>query len=221
MKPFDFIKQAFRAGQKKDIDMNKYLIVGLGNVGEEYIGTRHNVGFRVVNELVPNFSCTFSDQRYGAVAKVRVKNKQLIVLKPSTFMNLSGNAVRYWMQKENIPQEQILIVVDDLSLPLGTLRLKPSGSDAGHNGLKHIAQVLGNPKYARLRVGIGNEFTKGQQVDFVLGHFEENEEKQLPAICQRAVQGIKTYVLAGIGIAMNELNKKPQDPVEGSPIRNG
>ena len=186
----------------------KYLIVGLGNPGYEYDGTRHNVGFRVVDALAKAASVTFEDKRYGFVANMRVKNCQLMLLKPSTYMNLSGNAVRYWMEKENIALENILVVVDDLSLPTGTLRLKGKGSDAGHNGLKHIAQILGSQGYARLKFGIGNDFPRGAQADFVLGKFnaedEEIIEKQLPTACEI----VKSFCLAGINITMNRFNKK-------------
>ena len=136
----------------------KYLITGLGNIGPEYWGTRHNIGFRVVNALAEEAGVPFTEQRYGAIARMRVKNCELILLKPNTFMNLSGNAVRYWLQKENIPVENLLVVVDDLALPFGTLRLKPKGSDAGHNGLKNIQQLLGTQEYCRLRFGIGSDF---------------------------------------------------------------
>ena len=132
----------------------KYLITGLGNIGPEYWGTRHNIGFRVVNALAEDAGAPFTEERYGAVARMRVKNCELILLKPNTFMNLSGNAVRYWLQKENIPVENLLVVVDDLALPFGTLRLKPKGSDAGHNGLKNIQQLLGTQEYCRLRFGM-------------------------------------------------------------------
>lgn len=186
----------------------KYLIVGLGNPGYEYDGTRHNVGFRVVDALAKAASVTFEDKRYGFVANMRVKNCQLVLLKPSTYMNLSGNAVRYWMEKENIALENILVVVDDLSLPTGILRLKGKGSDAGHNGLKHIAQILGSQGYARLKFGIGNDFPRGAQADFVLGKFnaedEEIIEKQLPTACEI----VKSFCLAGITITMNQFNKK-------------
>lgn len=186
----------------------KYLIVGLGNPGYEYDGTRHNVGFRVVDALAKAASVTFEDKRYGFVANMRVKNCQLVLLKPTTYMNLSGNAVRYWMEKENIALENILVVVDDLSLPTGTLRLKGKGSDAGHNGLKHIAQILGSQGYARLKFGIGNDFPRGAQADFVLGKFnaedEEIIEKQLPTACEI----VKSFCLAGINITMNRFNKK-------------
>ena len=147
----------------------KYLITGLGNIGPEYWGTRHNIGFRVVNALAEDAGAPFTEERYGAVARMRVKNCELILLKPNTFMNLSGNAVRYWLQKENIPVENLLVVVDDLALPFGTLRLKPKGSDAGHNGLKNIQQLLGTQEYCRLRFGIGSDFPRGGQIDYVLG----------------------------------------------------
>jgi PTH1 family peptidyl-tRNA hydrolase len=140
----------------------KYLIVGLGNIGSEYLGTRHNIGFRIVNSLVEDAGSVFTEQRYGAVARFRVKNCEITVLKPNTFMNLSGHAVRYWLQKENIPIENLLVVVDDLALPFGTLRLKPKGSDAGHNGLRNIQELLGTQEYARLRFGIGDDASKTQ-----------------------------------------------------------
>ena len=158
----------------------KYLIVGLGNIGEEYRETRHNIGFMVLDALAKASNIVFSDGRYGATAQLSLKGRQLILLKPSTYMNLSGNAVRYWMQQEKIPLENVLIVVDDLALPFGTLRLKGKGSDAGHNGLKHIATTLGTQDYARLRFGIGNDFPKGGQIDFVLGHFDEESMKLMP-----------------------------------------
>ncbi len=185
----------------------KHLIVGLGNPGYEYDGTRHNIGFRVVDALAKAANATWEDKRYGFVANMRVKNAQLVLLKPTTFMNLSGNAVRYWLEKENIPNENLLIVVDDLSLPTGTLRLKGKGSDGGHNGLKHIAQLIGQ-NYARLKFGIGNDFPRGAQADFVLGKFSTEDEafieKQLPTACEM----IKSFCLAGITITMNQFNKK-------------
>ena len=139
----------------------KYLIVGLGNIGYEYENTRHNIGFRVLDALAKASNLVFTDGRYGATCELRLKGRVLVLLKPSTYMNLSGNAVRYWLQKENIPVENMLVVVDDLALPFGTLRLKPKGSDAGHNGLKHICEILGTQCYARLRFGIGNDFPRG------------------------------------------------------------
>ena len=184
----------------------KYLITGLGKFGVEYLGTRHNIGFRVVNQLVESVNGQFTDERYGAIARIRVKSAELIVLKPNTFMNLSGNAVRYWLQKENIPVENLLVVVDDLALPFGHLRLKPQGSDAGHNGLKNIAQLLNTQNYARLRFGIGNDFPRGGQIDYVLGKFPPEQLQQMPEILNRAVEIIKSFCLAGIQITMNQYN---------------
>ena len=184
----------------------KYLITGLGNIGAEYLGTRHNIGFRVVNQLVESVNGQFTDERYGAIALIRVKSAELTVLKPNTFMNLSGNAVRYWLQKENIPVENLLVVVDDLALPFGHLRLKPQGSDAGHNGLKNIAQLLNTQNYARLRFGIGNDFPRGGQIDYVLGKFPPEQLQQMPEILNRAVEIIKSFCLAGIQIRMNQYN---------------
>ena len=185
----------------------KYLIVGLGNPGYEYDGTRHNIGFRTLDALAASAGVSFEDKRYGFVANMRAKSAQMVLLKPSTFMNLSGNAVRYWLEKENIPTENLLVIVDDLSLPVGTLRLRGKGSDGGHNGLKHIAQLIGQ-NYARLKFGIGNEFPRGGQVDFVLGKFSSDDEaiieQQLPTACDI----IKSFCLAGLTITMNQYNKK-------------
>lgn len=186
----------------------KYLIVGLGNIGDEYADTRHNIGFRVLDALAKASNLVFEDKRYGFVTQMRLKGHVLTLLKPSTYMNLSGNAVRYWLQKENIPVENMLVVVDDLALPFGTLRLKPRGSDAGHNGLKHIQQILGSDNYARLRFGIGNDFPRGGQIDFVLGQFPPEEVEQLPAKLERAGEIVKEFCLAGINIAMNRFNNK-------------
>lgn len=186
----------------------KYLITGLGNIGPEYHETRHNIGFMVVDALAKSAGISFSDGRYGFTATLPVKGRQLLLLKPSTYMNLSGNAVRYWLQKENIPLENLLVVVDDLALPFGTLRLKGKGSDAGHNGLKHIAATLGTQAYARLRFGIGNDFPRGGQIDYVLGHFTEDERSLLPQRLETAGEIVKSFCLAGIDITMNQFNKK-------------
>ena len=186
----------------------KYLIVGLGNMGSEYEGTRHNVGFRIVDALAAACNAQFQDRRYGFVAQARIKNAQVVMLKPTTFMNLSGNAVRYWMQQEKIPLENLLIVVDDLSLPVGTLRMKQNGSAAGHNGLKHIAQMLGTEGYNRLKVGIGNDFPKGGQIDFVLGRFGAEDEKIITEKTPVACDAIKAFVLSGIQFAMCHYNGK-------------
>lgn len=186
----------------------KYLIVGLGNIGDEYHETRHNIGFMVLDALAKASNIVFKDGRYGATASLSIKGRELILLKPSTYMNLSGNAVRYWMQQEKIPLENMLIVVDDLALPVGSLRLKGKGSDAGHNGLKHIASTLGTQNYARLRFGIGNNFPKGRQIDYVLGHFSEEEQKLLPERIATAGEIIKSFCLAGLNITMNQFNNK-------------
>lgn len=188
--------------------MEKFLIVGLGNIGPDYEGTRHNIGFRIVNDLAEEHHAVWEDRRYGFVTRISIKGRLLILLKPSTFMNLSGNAVRYWMQQEKILLPHLLVCVDDLALPFGQLRMKPGGSDAGHNGLKHIAQTLGTQTFARLRFGIGNDFFRGQQVDYVLGKFPPEEEVLIPERTKITSQAIKTYCLAGIQMAMNECNKK-------------
>jgi len=186
----------------------KYLIAGLGNIGCEYQNTRHNIGFMVLDALAKASNLVFTDQRYGAVTELKVKNRQLFLLKPSTYMNLSGNAIRYWLQKENIPVENLLVVVDDVALPFGTLRLKPQGSDAGHNGLKHIQEILGTQQYNRLRFGIGNDYPKGTQIDYVLGAFSEEDQKILPERIELAGEIIKSFCLAGIQNAMNQYNNK-------------
>lgn len=184
----------------------KFLIVGLGNIGSEYWGTRHNIGFRIVNELVDSEGAFFRDVRYGAVARMRIKNAELVVLKPNTWMNLSGMAIRYWLQKENLPLSQLLIVVDDISLPFGTLRLKPKGSHGGHNGLRHIEELNGTNEYPRLRFGIGNDFSRGRQIDFVLSQFSEEELKLIPDRINQAAKMITSFCLSGIGPTMNEYN---------------
>ena len=186
----------------------KYLIVGLGNIGDEYRGTRHNVGFRVVDALAEAQGATFQDKRYGFICKTRVKNAELLLLKPSTYMNLSGNAVRYWMQQEKIPVENVLIIVDDLSLPVGVIRMKQNGSDAGHNGLKHIAQMLSTQNYNRLKFGIGNDFPRGGQVDFVLGKFSSEDNKVINEKVAVACDAIKAFALSGIQFAMCHYNNK-------------
>ncbi|MBO7160790.1 MAG: aminoacyl-tRNA hydrolase [Paludibacteraceae bacterium] len=186
----------------------KYLIVGLGNIGSEYHETRHNIGFMILDAFAKASNVFFTEKRYGAVAECRIKNKQLILLKPSTYMNLSGNAVRYWMNEEKIPLENVLILVDDLALPFGSLRLKARGSAAGHNGLKNIQELLGTDAYARLRFGIGNQFAKGAQIDFVLGKFTTEEQTTLPARIDLAIDMLKSFCLAGINITMNQFNNK-------------
>ena len=186
--------------------MDKYLIVGLGNPGREYEMTRHNTGFMVVDELADKLGATFEDKRYGFVAEISIKGRKVFILKPTTYMNLSGNAVRYWLQKENIDQSRLLVIVDDLSIPLGDFRLKGNGSNGGHNGLGNIQQLIGQ-QYARLRMGIGADFQQGQQVDWVLGKYDDDDMKTLQPSIDMAVEIIKSFVLAGLNITMNQFNK--------------
>jgi PTH1 family peptidyl-tRNA hydrolase len=186
----------------------KYLIAGLGNIGQEYWGTRHNIGFRIVNELVDAAGMTFKEERYGAIARMRVKSADLIVLKPNTFMNLSGNAVRYWLQKESLPLSQLLVVADDLSIPFGSLRIKPKGSHGGHNGLRNIEELLGTSEYARLRFGIGGDFPRGRQIEFVLDKFSDDELSKMPERIKQSVKMIRSFCLSGIDVTMNLFNHK-------------
>nr|WP_297162215.1 aminoacyl-tRNA hydrolase [uncultured Dysgonomonas sp.] len=186
----------------------KYLIAGLGNIGSEYQYTRHNIGFRVLDALAKASNIVFTDRRYGETTELKVKGKTLTLLKPSTYMNLSGNAIRYWLQAEKIPVENLLVIVDDLALPFGSLRLKGKGSDAGHNGLKSIQSILGTQNFSRLRFGIGNDFTKGGQVDYVLGEFSDEEEKALPQRFEMCEDIIKSFCLAGLQNTMNQFNNK-------------
>lgn len=186
----------------------KYLIVGLGNIGAEYRDTRHNIGFKVLDAFAEASNIVFSTQRYGDVAQLRVKNKILVLLKPSTYMNLSGEAVRYWMNKENIPLENVLIIVDDIALPFGAIRIKGKGSDGGHNGLKNIAALLGTQNYARIRFGVGNEFVRGAQIDYVLGNFTEEQSRELPDRMKVACDAIKAFCLSGLTYAMNNFSNK-------------
>jgi len=183
-----------------------FLIVGLGNIGAEYAGTRHNIGFSVLDAWVKASNTVFADARYGARAELRVKGKTFILIKPSTYMNLSGKAVNYWLQAEKIPIEQLLVIVDDLALPFGSIRMRAQGSDGGHNGLRHINETLGHQNYARLRVGIGNEFSEGQQIDYVLGEWDAEEKKALPALLGRVADAAKSFGLEGINRAMNRFN---------------
>lgn len=191
--------------------MDKYLIVGLGNPGDEYSRTRHNTGFMILDAFAEVSNIVFSDKRYGYVAETSLKGRKVILLKPTTFMNLSGNAVRYWLNKENIDQKRLLVVVDEIALPLGTLRLKGSGSNGGHNGLGHIQQLIGQD-YARLRVGIGNDFPRGGQVEWVLGTYDDEDMQTLRPQIDVAVEEIKSFVLAGLDITMNTFNKRKPQP---------
>ncbi|HRR62503.1 MAG TPA: aminoacyl-tRNA hydrolase [Paludibacteraceae bacterium] len=186
----------------------KYLIVGLGNIGPEYENTRHNIGFTILDAFAKASNVFFTDKRYGAVCEIKLKGHTLILLKPSTFVNRSGLAVRYWMEKEKIEVPNLLVIVDDISLPFGTLRLKPKGADAGHNGLKSIQEILGHNQYARLRVGIGNNYPRGKQVEYVLGHWTEEEANVLPKLVEQAIEMIKSFCLAGIESTMSQFNNK-------------
>lgn len=186
----------------------KYLIVGLGNIGDEYAHTRHNIGFDVVTEFGSQMDAQWSEERYGSVAQVKMRGHILILLKPNTYMNLSGKAVNYWMQKENIPVENLLVIVDDLAIPFGTLRLKGKGSDGGHNGLKNINALVGTQNYARIRFGLGNEFHKGAQVDFVLGTWTDEEKPVLKERIAMAVEMIKSFVAIGLQLTMTQFNNK-------------
>lgn len=196
----------------------KYLIVGLGNPGDEYQDTRHNIGYRILDAFAKASNIVFEDRRYGFVAYTSVKNCQLVLLKPTTYMNLSGNAVRYWMNKEKIEPENLLIVVDDLSLPLGTLRLKGQGGAGGHNGLRHIEQILCSQMYARLRMGIGNDFPRGAQCDFVLSSFGPEDNAVVESQFPTAIEMIKSFCLSGLNFTMNHYNKrKPTLPSADTP----
>ena len=188
--------------------MKKYLVVGIGNIGNDYAHTRHNIGFDTLDALAKASNVLFVEQRYGAIATVMLKGRQIILLKPNTFVNLSGNAVRYWMQKEKLNESQILVVADDLALPLGKLRLKGKGSAAGHNGLKNIIELIGTQDFARLRFGIGHAFSTGEQIDYVIGRFSEEEKQTVNPKIEMAVQMIESFCLAGLDITMNQFNNK-------------
>ena len=186
--------------------MDKYLICGLGNPGSEYAGTRHNTGYMVLDAFAKASNICFEDKRYGFVAATSLKGRKVILLKPTTFMNLSGNAVRYWLGKEHIDQHNLLVVSDDVALPLGDFRLKANGSNGGHNGLGHIQQLIGTD-YPRLRMGIGNDYPRGGQIDWVLGHYSQADIEHLQPAIDLAVDIIKSFVLAGIDNTMNQYNK--------------
>ncbi|SFI24838.1 aminoacyl-tRNA hydrolase [Halpernia frigidisoli] len=186
----------------------KYLIVGLGNKGEEYAETRHNIGFKVAEKMAETIEVPFKSSNFGLLAEGKYKGRKVFILKPDTYMNLSGNAVKFWMQKENIPLENILIITDDLALPFGTLRLKMKGSDAGHNGLKSVANELQTQNYPRLRFGISAEFSAGKQVDYVLGKWEGEEKEKLPERIEKFSKASLSFVFAGIENAMTGFNGK-------------
>ena len=186
----------------------KFLITGLGNFGPDYTNTRHNAGFMILDAYANTSGITFEDTRFAFVSRHQVKGRSLILLKPTTFVNLSGRAVQYWLKKENILLENLLVIVDDLALPTGTIRLRPGGGDGGHNGLAHISQILGTQKFARLRFGIGDNFSAGMQVSFVLGTWTEEEEKILPERLSLACEAITSFVLTGIENTMSRYNNR-------------
>jgi PTH1 family peptidyl-tRNA hydrolase len=188
--------------------MSKFLIAGLGNIGEEYENTRHNIGFKVLDEIAKENSLKFTTDRLASIAEYKFKGRTLVLIKPSTYMNLSGKAVNYWLQAEKIAKENLLVITDDLALPFGTLRMKTKGSDGGHNGLKSIQETLNTSEYARLRFGVGNEFSKGKQVDYVLGKWSSEEEKLLEPRVKMAAEMVKAFCTIGIQLTMTNFNKK-------------
>ena len=189
-----------------------YLVVGLGNIGAEYASTRHNMGFMILDAWAQASNVLFRTDRYGDVAEVSWKGRWFVLLKPSTYMNLSGKAVRYWMQQLNLPLENLVVISDDLNLPFGALRMRPNGSSGGHNGLENIAECLQSEQWTRIRVGIGNDFSRGGQIDFVLGDLSAEEKAQVPELAKRIIQGIKDISAIGVQRAMNTVNAKPQPP---------
>ncbi len=186
----------------------KYLITGLGNPGKEYENTRHNIGFKILDALADASNISFSDKRYGYIAEYKYKARTFILLKPTTYMNLSGKAVNYWLKQEKIPFENLLVLTDDLALPFGTLRLREKGGDAGHNGLKNITETTGRNDFSRLRFGIGDNFRRGQQVDYVLNEWDKNEDAELAEKIDTCIKIIQSYGTIGVQRTMNEFNKR-------------
>lgn len=187
-----------------------YLVVGLGNIGAEYADTRHNIGFMILDAWAQASNVVFEPARYGDVTVVRDKGREFHLLKPSTYMNLSGNAVRYWLQKLEIPRENLMVICDDINLPFGTVRLRASGSDGGHNGLAHIEEMLESREWARLRIGIGHDFALGGQIDYVLGSLSEEQRLEVAEIAKNVVSGLRTWAFVGIQKAMSQLNSRPK-----------
>ena len=196
-------------GEPCEPGMN-YLIVGLGNIGAEYAGTRHNMGFMVLDAWAQASNLVFRSDRYGDIAEVSFKGRRLYLLKPSTYMNLSGKAVRYWMTKLNLPKENLLVISDDLNLPFGTLRMRKRGSTGGHNGLENIQELIGTQDYARIRMGIGNDFHPGEQIDFVLGGLSAEQKAAMPGLCEKVIEGVKAFVTVGPDRAMNSFNTRAE-----------
>lgn len=205
----DWIKIIFKKQEvKTNSQMKKFLIVGLGNIGSEYANTRHNIGFKILDYFANKENLSFQTVKLGHLAEHSIKGRKLLFLKPNTYMNLSGKAVKYWMEKENIEKENIFVITDDLNLSFGTIRIKSKGSDGGHNGLKNIQQTLNSTEYPRFRFGISDQFKKGQQVDYVLGEWNDEEKLKLPERLEVAKKAIESFVLAGLPITMNEFNGK-------------
>jgi len=195
--------------EKEHIDpMKKYLIVGLGNIGAEYVNTRHNIGFKIVDRLAQQEGVSFETAKLGSLAECKIKGKAVFLLKPNTYMNLSGKAIKYWLDKENIPVENLLVVTDDLNLPFGTIRIKAKGSDGGHNGLKSTQQLLNTADYARFRFGISDDFKKGQQVNYVLGEWDDEEKAKLTERLDMSAEAIKSFILSGLANTMSSYNGK-------------
>ena len=197
------------SGEACDSGMN-YLIVGLGNIGAEYAGTRHNMGFMVLDAWAQASNILFRPERYGDIAEVSFKGRRLTLLKPSTYMNLSGKAVRYWMTRLNLPAENLMVICDDLNLPFGTVRMRKKGSSGGHNGLENIQTLIGTQNYARIRMGIGNDFNPGGQIDFVLGALSSEQKAAMPQLCEKVIAGVKAFSTIGVDRAMNAFNTKAE-----------
>lgn len=207
---YSFFRNIFKTKQYIEVQdvMKKYLIVGLGNVGEKYANTRHNIGFKILDRFAEQEDITFETQKLADVATYKLKGRTFVFIKPNTFMNLSGKAVLYWLTKEKIPLENLLVVTDDLNLSFGSIRLKTKGSDGGHNGLKDIQEKLNTTNYNRFRFGISDEFSKGKQIDYVLGEWSDEENKTLPERLDKSVELIKSFALAGVNNTMNTFNGK-------------
>jgi peptidyl-tRNA hydrolase, PTH1 family len=207
----NWLKHLFSPSIKEENNndnMKKFLIIGLGNIGTEYVNTRHNIGFKVLDFLARKESLDFQTVKLGALAEYKLKGRTLLLLKPNTYMNLSGKALQYWMEKEKIEKDNILVITDDLNLAFGTIRIKPKGSDGGHNGLKSIQQTLNTADYPRFRFGISDDFKKGRQVDYVLGEWDEIEQAKLPERLEMAMQAIQSFALAGLENTMTKYNGK-------------
>ncbi len=197
-----------KSTQKNETSMNKFLVIGLGNIGLEYVNTRHNIGFKILDDFAKKNNLVFQSVKLGMLATITIKGRKILLLKPNTYMNLSGKAIQYWMQKENISKENILVITDDLNLSFGTIRIKTKGTDGGHNGLKNIQLLLNTSEYPRFRFGISDEFKKGKQIDYVLGEWNDDENAKLPERLKLASEIIESFVLAGLDNTMNIFNGK-------------